>query len=209
MSLEGFAAVKYKLRGKLSELDVILLSAYAIAVKNGFEGTEEEWLASLKGEKGDTGRGLEIADVYATLDELRAAFPAGTEYAYQVTGENGEIFVWSEKENDWVSLGVLTGADGKSAYESAQDGGYTGTDSQFYTDLAEVSNKEAAGTVAAHNTDTEAHADIRELANAAQTAANTAQTTADSKAPAYTYGTDDLEAGTTALETGKLHFVYE
>lgn len=28
-------------------------------------------------------------------------------------------------------------------------------------------------------------------------------------APAYTYGTDDLEAGTTALETGKLHFVYE
>lgn len=28
-------------------------------------------------------------------------------------------------------------------------------------------------------------------------------------APVYTYGTDDLEAGTTALETGKLHFVYE
>ncbi len=30
------------------------LSAYEIAKKNGFEGTEEEWLASLKGEKGDT-----------------------------------------------------------------------------------------------------------------------------------------------------------
>lgn len=28
-------------------------------------------------------------------------------------------------------------------------------------------------------------------------------------APAYTYGTQDLEAGKTALETGKLHFVYE
>ena len=28
-------------------------------------------------------------------------------------------------------------------------------------------------------------------------------------APAYTYGTDDLEAGVTPLETGKLHFVYE
>lgn len=27
-------------------------------------------------------------------------------------------------------------------------------------------------------------------------------------APAYTYGTDDLEAGTTPLETGKIHFVY-
>lgn len=28
-------------------------------------------------------------------------------------------------------------------------------------------------------------------------------------APTYTYGTQDLEAGKTALETGKLHFVYE
>ena len=28
-------------------------------------------------------------------------------------------------------------------------------------------------------------------------------------APAYTYGTNDLVAGTTALATGKLHFVYE
>lgn len=31
------------------------LSAYAIAVKHGFVGTEAEWLASLKGEKGDGG----------------------------------------------------------------------------------------------------------------------------------------------------------
>lgn len=28
-------------------------------------------------------------------------------------------------------------------------------------------------------------------------------------APAYTFGTEDLEAGTTPLETGRLHFVYE
>lgn len=30
-------------------------SAYDVAVKNGFEGTEEEWLESLEGEKGDKG----------------------------------------------------------------------------------------------------------------------------------------------------------
>lgn len=29
------------------------------------------------------------------------------------------------------------------------------------------------------------------------------------KAPMYTYGTEDLEAGTSELETGKLYFVYE
>lgn len=28
-------------------------------------------------------------------------------------------------------------------------------------------------------------------------------------APMYTYGTEDLQAGVTPLETGKLHFVYE
>ena len=32
------------------------LSAFEIAVENGFRGTEREWLASLKGEKGDAGR---------------------------------------------------------------------------------------------------------------------------------------------------------
>lgn len=29
------------------------------------------------------------------------------------------------------------------------------------------------------------------------------------KRATYTYGTDELEAGVTQLETGKLHFVYE
>jgi hypothetical protein len=29
------------------------------------------------------------------------------------------------------------------------------------------------------------------------------------KAPLYTYGSTDLQAGVTPLETGKLHFVYE
>ena len=31
------------------------ISAYAIAVKHGFPGTEEQWLLSLKGEKGCPG----------------------------------------------------------------------------------------------------------------------------------------------------------
>ena len=31
----------------------------------------------------------------------------------------------------------------------------------------------------------------------------------EDKAPAYTYGTTDLTAGTSSLETGKLYFVYE
>lgn len=34
---------------------VVGLSAYEVAVKNGYTGTETEWLASLKGQQGEVG----------------------------------------------------------------------------------------------------------------------------------------------------------
>ncbi|MDD4291666.1 MAG: trypsin-like peptidase domain-containing protein [Clostridia bacterium] len=40
------------------------LSAYEIAVENGFSGTEAEWLASLKGEKGDNGENAVNESLY-------------------------------------------------------------------------------------------------------------------------------------------------
>lgn len=56
MSLEGKVKATQKLRGKINRLEILRgYSAYEVAVNNGFEGTEEEWLASLKGPKGDTG----------------------------------------------------------------------------------------------------------------------------------------------------------
>lgn len=62
MSLQGIAESKHKLRGSLSMPDMIVgKSAYEIAVMNGFGGTVEEWLASMKGakgDKGDTGNGM-------------------------------------------------------------------------------------------------------------------------------------------------------
>lgn len=42
------------IKGKISGLDVYHVDAYAVALRNGFEGTVAEWLASLKGAKGDT-----------------------------------------------------------------------------------------------------------------------------------------------------------
>lgn len=55
MSVEGNASGKKNLTGKIHVFNVYHTDAYAIAVKNGFEGTEAEWLESLKGEKGDNG----------------------------------------------------------------------------------------------------------------------------------------------------------
>lgn len=47
MSLFGNLTAKEVLRGRINRLDAIYISAYSVAVKNGFEGTEEEWLESL------------------------------------------------------------------------------------------------------------------------------------------------------------------
>lgn len=52
MSLQGSVAAKNKLVGSVNFLHTDIVNAYEIAVKNGFEGTEEEWLASLRGEAG-------------------------------------------------------------------------------------------------------------------------------------------------------------
>lgn len=47
---------KWKFISDLSSAQGIQgLSAYQVAVQHGFEGTEDEWLISLKGEKGETG----------------------------------------------------------------------------------------------------------------------------------------------------------
>lgn len=56
MNLKGTVAGEQQLHGTLEvKHGVNGLSAYEVAVANGFEGTEEEWLESLKGDKGDKG----------------------------------------------------------------------------------------------------------------------------------------------------------
>jgi hypothetical protein len=77
MSLRGNAESYEELRGSLTVPEAIQgKSAYEIALLNGFEGTEEEWLASLKGDKGDKGDSYilteadktEIADMVAETE---------------------------------------------------------------------------------------------------------------------------------------------
>ena len=118
-----------------------------------------------KGDPGEDGKSFTIQDIYPTLAALKQAFPTGNEYAYQVTAENDEIFIWSELSTDWVSLGKLQGPEGpqgpqgetgpqgeqgiqgpqgeagESAYTAASKGGYTGTETQFNSDLAKIGNK--------------------------------------------------------------------
>ena len=79
-------------------------------------------------------------------------------------------------------------------------------------DLSNIDNLFASGAIVKVVLDTVnsgvyiQNADTNAYLEGKFTAINTAL---ESKAPAYTYGTDDLTAGTSALETGKLYFVYE
>lgn len=64
MSTKGNAESFVEMRGSLKIPDMITgKSAYEIAVMHGFQGTEEEWLESLKG-----GGGTQARIGYVTLD---------------------------------------------------------------------------------------------------------------------------------------------
>ena len=59
-------------------------------------------------------------------------------------GEKGDAFTYADfTAEQLAALKGEKGADGKSAYVSAKNGGYTGTETQFNTDLAAVSGKQS------------------------------------------------------------------
>ena len=83
------------------------LTAYGIAVKHGFTGTETEWLESLKGEKGDpvTWKGQ-----YGTLEELKQARPAGEAGEAYLVGTH--LYWWDAGAGAWVDAGSFQGPAG-------------------------------------------------------------------------------------------------
>lgn len=132
------------------------LSAYESAVKLGFEGTESDWLATLKGEKGQTGEmGPQLRPDYV-FDNSDEAFinqdfiPEKTIVA--VRGENDVAYMYIRGElpigvvvdrgpNDHVINGytyigtIAQGPIGKSAYEVAVDEGFVGTKEEWFESL--------------------------------------------------------------------------
>ena len=94
------------------------ISAYSIARKNGFTGTEQEWLKSIEGSRGadgapgEPGAPIVIRDMYGTLDELRTAVTTpnlGDMYAVGTESEN-VVYFWNGTA--WVGIGSVKGADG-------------------------------------------------------------------------------------------------
>ena len=113
------------------------LSAYQVAVQHGFEGTEAEWLISLKGEKGergpkgdkgntgekgatgergpkgDTGSGLNIKGELDSESQLPQEGVSGdawliSDNLYVYVGENGNV----ESNPKWSNVGSIQGPAG-------------------------------------------------------------------------------------------------
>ena len=71
------------------------LSAYQVAVKHGYTGTEVEWVTSLKGDKGEAGAGLNIKGQVETEAQLPAPGDEDKGTAYLVgAGFGALLYIW-------------------------------------------------------------------------------------------------------------------
>nr|DAV29142.1 MAG TPA: tail sheath protein [Caudoviricetes sp.] len=129
------------------------LSAYEIAVKHGYKGTEEEWIKSLtpKGGAGGGGNGksayeLAVQEGYqGTLQEwLKSLVGKDGADAYEVAKKAG----YTGSREEWLK--TLIGATGLSAYELAKSEGYEGSLTEWIASL-KGADGESAYKVAVRN----------------------------------------------------------
>ncbi len=133
MSVKGQAESIIKLRGSLSIPDVIHgKSAYEIAVANGFNGTEAEWIAFVSTEANRS----EAAANKATA-EANKAETAASQAMTEANRAKSEADRAATEATNAIATAKASGEfDGKTAYQYAQDGGYTGTEAEFAAKLA-------------------------------------------------------------------------
>jgi hypothetical protein len=101
------------------------MSSYEVAVREGFVGTPEEWLKSLKGADGI---GLRILGSFSSVGQLPATGNTSGD-AYIVSEQ---MWVWDTQQ--WSPVGQV-GPEGKSAYEVWLSQGNTGTINDFLASI--------------------------------------------------------------------------
>lgn len=205
-------------------------SAYEVAVKNGYTGTEAEWLETLKGEKGEKGEpGANGSDGKPGKDGVDGANGADGKpganglSAYELAAKNG----FTGNESAWLAslkgdkgdkgpkgddgqngVNGVDGKDGLSAYSIAVKNGYNGTEEEWV-------NKWLRGTIVSADVDdagvmsmTDINgnvintnlAPIAKAASSASAAEASAQAAANSANEAATH---DTNAASSLAETRK------
>ena len=140
------------------------LSAYQIAVINGYQGSQTDWLASLIGPKGDTGekgnpgKDFKIVKTFPSIAEMNGTgFSDGdfTMIASDVNDpDDGKLYVWNGTSFTYIadlsgSQGIKgetgktgdtgekgePGEQGLSAYQVAVNAGFSGSVDQWLASL--------------------------------------------------------------------------
>lgn len=182
------------------------LSAYEIAVLHGFKGTEEKWLESLKGEKGDAFTYSDftpeqIADLKKpAVDAAKAATDAAEtateaaktaddaaesadEAARSATDAATDAASAASKANNAASVATAAGEAALTAAGNAASAAKAASDTNTQIQTAEQQRASAEqGRVSAEQTRQTEFAQIKQQAETATNAANTAAAAANEAA---------------------------
>ena len=169
-----------------------------------------------KGDKGDTGE----TGSQGIQGEQGPAGPQGPQGVQGVAGADGKSAYQAAVESGYS--GTETAFNGALA----EVPGHISSQSNPHAVTAAQVGADPAGSAAAVQTSLTAHTgntgnphsvtaaqvglgNVDNTSDLNKPISTATQTALNDKAPAYTYGTTDLEAGVSTLETGKLHFIYE
>ena len=125
-----------EIRDDLDERLREVTTAYELAVETGYSGTLEQWLASLRGPKGDKG---DDSTVPGPPNVLRIGSVttgnAGTNASAAITGTSPEqalsLTIPRGDKGEKGDASTVAGPTGKTAYEYAVDAGFEGTEEEF------------------------------------------------------------------------------
>lgn len=132
MSLEGFVS-GHKIVGKINSLDILTITAYGLAVKNGFKGTEQEWLASLKGDAYILTED-DKNEIAAEVGGMVSEHPGRKDNPHDVTAEQV-----GARPNDWMPTAEDVGARPNTWMPTAEE---VGAATEKYVDDRTVKAKD-------------------------------------------------------------------
>lgn len=170
------------------------ITAYGIAVKHGFQGTEEEWLKSLKGDGGEP-----IVIRYdETAQQLQWKYESDTQWQ--------ELLSLSELQGDVVSQTLAAAQNAKTAAEAAQSAAETaaqttGADAAAAKSGATTATEKAAAAAASAKTATDAAGEAQTAESSAKGYASTSGTNATAAAQSATDARSAKAAAETAAST--------
>ena len=170
------------------------ITAYGIAVKHGFQGTEEEWLKSLKGDGGEP-----IVIRYdETAQQLQWKYESDTQWQ--------ELLSLSELQGDVVSQTLAAAQNAKTAAEAAQSAAETaaqttGADEAAAKSSATTATEKAAAAAASAKTATDAAGEAQTAESSAKGYASTSGTNATAAAQSATDARSAKAAAETAAST--------